>query len=216
MDDYYFWFFDFDDKVRVYEHTLPFYATWAGLSGFGVDLTESTKIPFFKELLMYPMLVFVSFVVVFFTPARLLYTFLELISFNSSLTDYTIDNWNTFLSFFDAFYMVFLSPFDIFVRLLVLLPIDIVWYLSQLFSWIGVNIPIFLYYIAYGWEIMFNRLYYYSMYIIFHFLEFKENTGLVIIWYYFFWWAMVMWWQLNYLFMTFGGNYWYYYNDVGY
>jgi hypothetical protein len=211
-EDFYYWNFDWDDRVRAYDSTIPYFVFWTGLSGIGVDDGENVSV--IKQIFMYPALVFAAFWVVTLTPAKLLYTFLGLSFGKATVRDYTIDNWNTFISFFDAIYMVFFNPFRIIIDVLLLLPIDIILYLIQLGTWLVINSPILGYFLVYGWEIMFRRQYWVAMYIIFHFEDFKESTGGAIVWYYLFWWATVIWWYLNYMQMAFGMSY--RFNDTGY
>jgi hypothetical protein len=103
--------------------------------------------------------------------------------------------------------MVFLSPWDVVIDFFILLPIDIIWYMTQVFTWLGLNAPVLFYYSIYGWDILYGRLYWIALYIIFHFDEFKESTGLEIIWAYVFWWFYIFVWYANYLSMAFGWSY---------
>ena len=122
--------FTYEDRVRAYDQTTAWFVTWFGISGIGNTFRNEVKVPFLREVLMYPFLVFASFVTVFFAPAKLLYTFLKLLFGRSSFKEYFIDNWNTMLSVSDAFWMTFVSPIDAFVNVFLLLPLDcILWLL---------------------------------------------------------------------------------------
>lgn len=166
---------------------------------------------------MYPILVFASFLTIFFAPAKLLYNLVGLVTFSMTFTDFFVDNWNAILSSFDALYMTFLSPIDAFVNLFALLPLDIAVYLSQVASWFVLNVPIMTYYTFFGLEILNGRLYWVALWIIFHFTEFKDlvaedNSFPVVVWFYLFWPFMIIYWYGNYLWMAFGWTFWF--NDV--
>jgi hypothetical protein len=78
-EEYHFMSFNETDRVRAYDNTIDNFIRWYGFSGIGVD-DGKERIPIFKELLMYPVLVFASIVLVLFTPARYLYIFIEWIT----------------------------------------------------------------------------------------------------------------------------------------
>jgi len=145
-----FWFFGFfeDEKIVAYDHTWNGGVKWLGISGLFLpeDEVKEDKIPIFREVLMYPSLLFACFVVVIFTPAKLLYTLMGIVTFQTSLEDYIVDNWNTFGSFIDAFYMALLSPWDVVTNFFILFPLDILLYFGQAFAWLGVNFPVLWFY----------------------------------------------------------------------
>ena len=211
LDDFSFLGWDYEDRIRAYDHTINYNITWIGISGFGVVTDD---IPFFRELLMYPVLVFASALLVFFTPAKLFYTLIGLLTFKISLWGYFAENWNTFVSVIDSFYMVFLSPWGILVDFFLLLPLDVIIWMGQVLSWFGINFPVLLYYLVYGFKVLYGRLYWVSLYLIYHFVEYKDSDGAggSTVFAYFFWWAVILIWYLDYLTMTFGWSYWF--NDV--
>ena len=157
---------------------------------------------------MYPILAFASFVTIFFAPAKLLYNIVGLLTFQRTFMNYFIDNWNAFLSIFDALYMMFLSPIDVFVNFFLLLPLDIAVYLSQVASWFAINWPILTYYTFYGLEILNGRLYWLALWIIYHYNDFKDLAAKddefpIIVWTYLFWPFMLIFWYCEYLYMIF-------------
>lgn len=173
IDNYHFLGFNWEERVRAYEHMVTYFVQWAGISGIGVENADASKIPFFKELLMYPVLCFAAFSVVLLTPMKLFYNLMKFITFSyNTFWGWFVDNWNTAISLLDAFYMVFLSPFDVLFDFFILLPIDIIWWFTQLVTWFGINLPIMWYYSVIGFEIMYGRLYWLAMWIIFHFEDF--------------------------------------------
>lgn len=206
-DDFYFWYFDYEDRVIAYDAFVAYYPTWTGLSGVGE--ADPLKIPFITEFLMYPVLFFAGFSVILLTPFKFFYIFLELILWKVSPADYGVNAWNVVVSFVDALYMIFLSPFDILFKMFILLPFDVFNYLVQLGSWLIINFPTTVWYFNRGWEILYGRLYWLAMWIIFHYDDFKTEALDSIVWIYIFWPFMVLYWYADYLLMAFGWNYYY-------
>ena len=200
--------FNYEDRVRAYDQTTPWYVTWLGISGIGHTFRDEPKVPFLREVLMYPFLVFASIVTVIFAPAKLLYIFMKFIMFRSSFKEFFVDNWNALLSVADAFWMTFLSPIDAFVNFFLLLPLDIFLWVLQAMSWFLVNLAVLMWIPIKGLEILNGRLYYIALHFIFHFEESQTDIladGIwTIFWIYLAWPFGLIVYYIDYLWMTFG------------
>jgi hypothetical protein len=166
--------FNYDDRVVAWEHTVEYFPLWFGFSGLGGFVRNEPKVPFWREFLMYPLLFLASFVVVIFSPFKYLDTFFRLFFFKMNLWEYITELWNIGISILDAFYMAFLSPVDIIINFFILLPLDIVWYLVQVATWLTINWPVISFYLLYGFDILNDRLYWMALFLIYHFVEFKD------------------------------------------
>lgn len=212
-DEFHLIGFNWDERVRAYNSTTTWFVKWVGLSGFGGDLRNDPDVPILREILMYPFLVFASFITVVFAPAKLLYIVLKLIMFRSTFRDLFVDGWNTLVSVSDAFYMTFLSPIDVFIDFFLLLPFDVFLWVLQLVTWLLINIPILLYTIVRGMEIVNQRVYWMALYFIYHFEIVKHelikepDTLWTLFLVYFTWPFLMLVAYVDYLWMAFGWTY---------
>ena len=129
-DDFHFFGFNWDERRRAYWSLIDWYVSWIGVSGFGKTYRDEPEVPFWREFLMYPLLLFASISVVILAPIKNLSTFLKLFFWRITLGEFFTEGWNTFVSVLDAFYMAFLSPFDVLINIFLLLPIDIFLWLT--------------------------------------------------------------------------------------
>ena len=150
---------------------------------------------------MQPILVLAFFTVNLLSPTDFLWFVFQLMLQEISFKTFFFRLWNDFVSIISAFYLVFKE--NALFNVLILLPVDIIWYVLQFIWWVIEVITIQWWFLWEGFLLLLRELYVGAYWIIMDNASFQnmvsENLG-VYFFFFFTWPIWLVWYFIIYFF----------------